>query len=106
MILVSGEEARVVDYINEKIEEAHKKGQKVGVIGTDETVGAYRADVVFSIGTLVSDETIAHDMYDVLRRFNHEEIDLIYSEVFESGQNGFAIMNRLMKAAGHERIDI
>jgi L-threonylcarbamoyladenylate synthase len=106
MILVSGKEEQVIDYINKKTQEAHNRGERVGVIGTDETVGAYQADVILSIGRQDSDETIAHHLYDVLRQFDHEEVDLIYSQVFETGKNGFAIMNRLTKAAGYERIEV
>jgi L-threonylcarbamoyladenylate synthase len=106
LALVSGAEDAVISYINHKTEEAHLAGQKVGVIGTEETVSSYHADVVLSIGTKASDESIAHHLYDVLRQFDHEEVDLIYSQVFETGGNGFAIMNRLTKAAGYERIEV
>lgn len=106
MILVSGESKRVIAYINEQVEKAQSEGKRVGVIGTDETVLEYRADVVKSIGRKESDDTIAHYLYDVLRQFDHEEIDVIFSEVFESGENGFAIMNRLSKAAGYDRIEV
>lgn len=106
LILVSGNEEKVVAYINQKVEERHLKGQTVGVIGTDETVRFYTGDVVISIGKKDSDQTIAHSLYDVLRRFDHEKVSVIYSQVFESGENGFAIMNRLTKAAGYERIEV
>ena len=106
MVLVSGSEHNVISYINKKTKEAHDNDKKVGVIGTDETIALFDADVVLSIGTSSSDRTIAHSLYAVLRQFDHEEVDLIYSQVFESGQNGFAIMNRLMKAAGYERIEV
>ncbi|MDO4941932.1 MAG: L-threonylcarbamoyladenylate synthase [Lachnospiraceae bacterium] len=106
MILVSGREQSVISYINEKTEEAHRDHKKVGVIGTDETIPMYKADVVLSIGTSSSDRTIAHFLYDVLRTFDHEEVDMIYSQVFESGEHGFAIMNRLMKAAGYDRVEV
>lgn len=106
MILVSGSIQDVVAYINEKTRAAHRDHKKIGVIGTDETVSMYEADVVLSIGTSSSDRTIAHFLYDVLREFDHQEVDLIYSQVFESGENGFAIMNRLTKAAGYDRIEV
>lgn len=106
LILVSGSEKDVIEYINQKIEERHLQGQTVGVIGTDETVSFYRGDVVMSIGKRNSDQTIAHHLYDVLRKFDHEEVNIIYSQVFESGKNGFAIMNRLTKAAGYERVEV
>lgn len=106
LVLVSGEEGKVISYINRKITEAHRKGERIGVIATDETADRYQGDVVLSIGTKSCDSTIAYHLYDVLRRFDHEEVDMIYSQVFETGENGFAIMNRLTKAAGYERIEV
>jgi L-threonylcarbamoyladenylate synthase len=106
MILVSGEDENVVDYVNRQIVKEHQESRRVGVIATDETAPAYKGDVVMSIGTKTSDSTIAYHLYDVLRKFDHEEVDIIYSQVFETGENGFAIMNRLTKAAGYERIEV
>ena len=42
----------------------------------------------------------------ILREFDHEEVDYIYSESFARGGIGNAIMNRLLKAAGHHVINI
>lgn len=106
MVLVSGEEGKVISYINERIAQEHEKGVRVGVIATDETKDCYDADEVLSIGTQASDDTIAFHLYDVLRAFDHKEVSVIYSQVFETGKNGFAIMNRLTKAAGHERVEV
>lgn len=44
-------------------------------------------------------------LYQVLREFDEEEVDYIYSEAFDTPRMGQAIMNRLLKAAGHERIE-
>ncbi|MEE1312263.1 MAG: L-threonylcarbamoyladenylate synthase [Lachnospiraceae bacterium] len=106
LFLVSGEEEAVISYINQQIKKEHLEGRKAGVIATDETATQYKADVVLSIGTKECDSTIASHLYDVLRRFDHEDVSVIYSQVFESGENGFAIMNRLTKAAGYERIEV
>ncbi len=106
LLLVSGDIDDVVGYINKKTEEAHEKALRVGIIGTDDTVSLYHGDVILSIGTRDSDDTIAQNLYDVLRQFDHEDVDVIFSQVFDSGENGFAIMNRLTKAAGYDRIEV
>lgn len=106
LLLVSGTQERVISYMNEKTDEAHEKGLRVGIIGTDETVSMYHGDVILSIGSSKDDDTIAHHLYDVLRQFDHEKVDVIYSQVFDDGENGFAIMNRLTKAAGYDRIEL
>ena len=44
---------------------------------------------------------IAHNLFRILREFDDEDVDVIYSESFDNAQLGQAIMNRLLKAAGH-----
>ena len=81
-----------------------KKGKKVGVIATDETCGRYDADSVKSIGSRSDEDTIAHRLYTILREFDDENVEAIYSESFDESGVGQAIMNRLLKAAGHQII--
>ena len=38
--------------------------------------------------------------------FDDEDVEVIYSEAFDEGRLGGAIMNRLLKAAGHQVIDL
>ena len=94
----------VIDAINQMSAERMAKGHRVGVIGTQETVGRYKADVVKSIGTRADEATIANHLYAVLREFDDAEVEYIYSESFAAGGIGSAIMNRLLKAAGHHVI--
>ena len=42
----------------------------------------------------------------VLREFDEDGVDAIYSESFQAPGLGEAIMNRLLKAAGHQRVDV
>ena len=63
------------------------------MIGTQETVGRYKADVVKSIGTRADEATIANHLYAVLREFDDAEVEYIYSESFAAGGIGSAIMN-------------
>ena len=103
--IVEGPMELVIDAINEMSDERMAKGHRVGVIGTQETVGRYKADVVKSIGTRADEATIANHLYAVLREFDDAEVEYIYSESFAAGGIGSAIMNRLLKAAGHHVID-
>ena len=57
-----------------------------------------------SIGTRKDEATITHNLYDILRRMDGENVSYIYSESFGEGSRGQAIMNRLLKAAGHHQI--
>ena len=79
-------------------------GRKRGVIATDETKDLYQANVVKSIGTREDEEGIARHLFGILREFDEEDVDCIYSEAFDTPKIGQAIMNRLLKAAGHHII--
>ena len=103
--IVEGAEEEVVRCINRLTEEAVCKGMKVGVIATDETKERYPHADVLSIGSREEEETIAHHLYEVLRDFDDDRVDVIYSEAFYTPKMGQAIMNRLLKAAGHKIIN-
>lgn len=81
-----------------------RQGKKVGIIATEENMASYKRGIVKNIGTRDSEKSIAHNLYGVLRDFDKEDVDVIYSESFAVKGMGSAIMNRLEKAAGHRRI--
>lgn len=105
LTIISGSQENVVAEINKRCEEMKKRGEKVGVIGTDSTVPLYRAESVKNAGTRGEEAAIARALYRILREFDDEGVTVIYSEAFEgetgSGGIGQAIMNRLLKAAGY-----
>lgn len=104
--IVRGESGKVAEYINLRVSKDRAEGEKVGVIGTEETLSCYRADVVKSVGSRRDEETIARRLYAILREFDDEQVTRIYSESFSEEGLGQAIMNRLLKAAGHHVIDL
>ena len=104
LAIISGSAGRVTDYINVHAAEDREQGHKVGVIGTDEVLPEYRADMVRSLGSRQDEESIARHLYSILREFDDEQVTRIYSECFETTGLGQAIMNRLLKAAGHKLI--
>lgn len=104
LILVDGEQKAVVSRINLLAEEQRGAGRLVGVIATDETSAAYQADCVLSIGAREDEDAIARHLYRILREFDERKVDVIYSESFATPRIGQAIMNRLLKAAGHQVI--
>ena len=106
MIIVDGEKEAVIAEINRQTEEKHKAGQKIAVIATEETKSRYDADVVLSMGSRCDEDAIAKHMYKILRDCDSLEVDAIYSECFQTPRIGQAIMNRLLKAAGHQVIHV
>lgn len=104
LVIVEGEAAQVTAYINEHTAADHRTGEKTGVIGTAEVLEQYHADVVKCVGSRENEEDIARNLFTVLREFDDEKVTSIYSESFSSEGLGQAIMNRLLKAAGHSVI--
>lgn len=102
MTLFEGDVHRVVEHINNLLAECEKQGKKAGVIASDETLEKYNCKDVLSIGTREDENTIAHNLYYILRRFDEINVDVIFSECFSDENLGNAIMNRLKKAAGYK----
>ena len=106
LTIVQGSQDKVVEYINAETKNAASEGKKVGVIGTDSTRSLYEAEVVKSVGSRDDEKTIAHELFKVLREFDDENIDVMFSESFDDSGIGQAIMNRLLKAAGHNVVTV
>lgn len=106
LVIVEGPHDEVVETINRLAREKQEAGLKIGIIGTDETVARYAAGIVKSIGSREDEESIARHLYRILREFDDSDVELIYTEAFATPQMGQAIMNRLLKAAGHHIIRI
>ena len=103
--IVEGPQDEVIACINRLTREAASTGLKTGIIATDETKDQYADGLVLSIGSREEEETIAHHLYGVLRDFDEAQVNVIYSEAFYTPRMGQAIMNRLLKAAGHKIIN-
>lgn len=104
--IVEGPAEQVAEKIRTLTKELQADGKRVGIICTDETEGEYPEGKVLSIGARAEEETIAKHLYEVLRDFDEIGVDVIYSESFHTPKMGMAIMNRLLKAAGHTVIQV
>ena len=106
LVIVEGDTDRVVARINRLAAERQTRGEKTGILATDETRSLYRADYIRSIGARSDEDAIARHLYQLLREFDDLAVDVIYSESFATPRIGHAIMNRLLKAAGHQVITV
>lgn len=102
LIIIEGTRSKVIEYINQMVRMKEQAGNTVGVITTDESIDWYNCCHVKSIGSRSHEETIAHQLYATLREFDEQQIDFIFTESFHTPKMGQAIMNRLLKAAGHQ----
>lgn len=104
--IVSGDSEKVISYIRERID-TKITGVRIGVLACTKDEECYKgADLVAALGNADDEAMIASRLYDVLRRCDDEGIDEIYSEEFDTPNLGPAIMNRLIKAAGHKIINV
>lgn len=104
--IVSGDEDRVVSEINRLTSKGIADGKKVGIIATEETKNRYSQGIVVSIGDRTDEYEIAHNLFAVLRKMDEYGAELIFSEEFSTPKIGNAIMNRLLKAAAHQVIEV
>lgn len=96
----------VIATINRLAADRIRAGYRVGILCTDETKAGYPQGILRSVGRRSAPETIAHNLFAILREFDDLQVDYIYSESFSREQIGQAIMNRLTKAAGYHIIQI
>jgi len=99
MIVVEGESDKVVRKVHELAALHGAKGRKVGILATDENQSNYEADVVKSLGSRNDMATIAKNLFNLLREFDEEKVDIIIAEGITPKDLGLAVMNRLKRAA-------
>lgn len=106
MTLVEGEMDKVVEFINREAKAALAAGKRVGIICTEESREYYPEGILEVIGSREHEETVAHNLFAVLRDFDDRNVDCIFSESFSKDRLGQAIMNRLCKAAGYHIVNV
>ncbi len=106
MVVIQGELNDIVAKINELRNKHGKENKKVGIICTDETRDMYERNtgeiIIKSLGSRKHPETIAANLFKILREFDKTDVDIILCESINNAEVGQAIMDRLKKAAeGH-----
>ncbi|MEQ6390173.1 L-threonylcarbamoyladenylate synthase [Bacillaceae bacterium S4-13-58] len=96
-------------WVDQKIEELHQQGKRVGFITADEHLmkipndGSppedWNVEQILSYGSSKRPEDIAKNLYSTLRSFSRERVDVILCEPVSPVGIGVAVMNRLEKAA-------
>lgn len=106
LIVIEGTREKVKNYINFKIEEAKEQGIKAGAMLSSENYDMINCDNKICIGSYTNEKEIAANLFDCLRKFDELDVNIIYSEGFSEAGIGQAIMNRLLKAAGHKVVEV
>lgn len=97
---------KVICKICELAKAKTEAGYKVGIMAPKETIARYEgyADTVICVGDRKKQNTVAAGLYGALREFDAAGVDYIYAESFRGEGLSYAIMNRLLKAAGQRVI--
>ncbi len=106
LTIVEGPEDRVAEQIRRLVREKTAEGHRAGILCSGETETLYPEGRVFVLGSRSGEEEIARHLYEALRQSDEEGLEYIYSEAFDTPRMGQAIMNRLLKAAGHKVLEV
>lgn len=99
VVVVEGKHYAVAKKVQVLANLYKKRGKRVGIMATDESIGGYNADVVQSIGSRKDLSTVAKNLFRLLRDFDDKKVDVIIAEGITPKDLGLAVMNRLRKAA-------
>ncbi|MGE5327966.1 MAG: L-threonylcarbamoyladenylate synthase [Deltaproteobacteria bacterium] len=104
VILVDGSIDKIVKEIESRAKAFLNQGKRVGIMATEQTKKLYNTGLVFSAGDRDNPETIAANLFRLLRKFDEEKVDIVFMEAIEKNGIGMAIMNRMIRAAGYNVI--
>ncbi|HZJ83714.1 MAG TPA: L-threonylcarbamoyladenylate synthase [Clostridia bacterium] len=103
--IVKGSIDYIVESINKMANKAVNTGQKVGVMATDETCREYEKGFIISLGSRKHPSIIGANLFSTLRQFDEAGVDIILAEWIDEEQEGLAIMDRMIRAAGFRVIN-
>lgn len=109
IILVLGEKSHKEKKINELISLYLKENKKIGVLGSTSLGRALKEikKVTFlSLGEYNSEYNIARNLFENLRKFDDENMEIIIAEGYKEKGIYAAVMNRLKKAASYNIIEV
>ncbi len=106
LTIVAGESDKVASKIKECLAKDKAQGKKTGVIVSKEDQNVYDADCVKVTGERTDMAAVARNLFRILREFDDENTDRMYVQAFSQEGIGQAVMNRMLKAAGHKVIEV
>lgn len=107
--IVDGDVDKVVSVIDKMSYERVAEGARVAVMASTENVGLYKKRELYQVidmGSRFNEAEEAKNLFAVLRKFDEDGINYVFSESFSTNDVGQAVMNRLIKAAGHTIIHV
>lgn len=108
LTVVAGADAHAVtERIGLELAQAKEQGERTAVLAPREHAAAYEgaADLVLACGSLADAEATGRELFAALRRLDEDGMTCIFAEAFPEEGVGLAVMNRLLKAAGHRVLE-
>lgn len=105
LTLVEGSPDAIRAYISSQLLLRKQQKKKTGVIVYQGEQSLYAADSVKVVGSREDTAALARDLFKILREFDDEGIEYMFCECVKKEGMGQAVMNRMLKAAGHHVVD-
>lgn len=112
MTVVVGDEDKVREFISTNAMKSLEAGRRVGIIATAHHIEFFEAALkdknvmIQNIGREHHAKEIASNLFKVLRLMDEHKMEEIYTFDFSTEHIGMATMNRLMKAAGNNVVNV
>ncbi|WP_350343547.1 L-threonylcarbamoyladenylate synthase [Proteinivorax tanatarense] len=108
MTLFVGEYSNVVKVLQNKVKQEKNIGKKIGVLAFEEYTHHFRnVDKLISMGSLNSTLDIAAGLYKNLHDMDYSDVDVILAMGLGGKDDlSYAVMNRLLKACGHNIVQV
>lgn len=106
--IISGKLVDVVSKINTLVDLVDENNIKIGVLATEQTKDFYDNKKCFVqiLGDRNNPQTMAKNLFETLRKFDYNNVQVVYVEAIDEDGLGLSIMNRLKKASGYDIINI
>ena len=104
--IIKGKNEKTIEIINEIVENYIEKGNDVAILTTNENLNKFNNGKVISLGSENDLKEIAKNLFEALRKCDDLRVQYILCQGFEENGVGFAIMNRLNKAAGYDILEV
>jgi L-threonylcarbamoyladenylate synthase len=105
VIVLEADDESFVLKLNDIITSSEFQKSDIGILCSDKSSLNFQGCIVKKVGDYFDLETIASNLFDALRFFDQTDVKIIYAQGFPLVGIGQAIMNRLNKASGGNKIN-
>ena len=105
VVVVTGSPRKAAEKINELYVVAEMEGKRPEIVATEETRGFYGGKKYVILGSRKEPATLCSNLFSYLRTLDRYS-DLILAEGISTKDAGLAYMNRLLRSAGFNNIEV